>query len=59
MTRQEIIDRINLLKMQLRVTQIDTESFIKNEGKSGLQERINRILDEMIELNRKLKNNDN
>jgi hypothetical protein len=58
MTPQEIEDRLHFLFLQLRVITIDRKSFIKNEGESGTQARIDAILDEVQILRKALEDLD-
>lgn len=56
MTEKEIRQRLAILNQQLDIINLYPEDFIKREGEKGLQERINRILDEKIYLTKRLKN---
>jgi hypothetical protein len=55
MTEKEIRQRLAILNQQLDIINLYPEDFIKIEGVKGLEERINRILDEKNYLNKRLK----
>jgi hypothetical protein len=48
MRRKELENRIKILEQQLFLITIHQEEFIEKEGKTGVQERINAILDEYL-----------
>lgn len=56
MKQNDIINRIKLLILQLKVIDLDRKSFIKQEGERGIEIRVDEILDEINDLNRKIKN---
>ncbi len=55
MTEKEIRQRLAILNQQLDIINLYPEDFLKIEGAKGLEERINRILDEKIYLTKRLK----
>ena len=47
MTEKERLQRVNILKQQLTVIQLYRKHFEKIEGKKGVEDRIDNILEEL------------
>ena len=59
MTAKEIRQRLAILNQQLDLINLYPEDFLQKEGHSGLEKRVNRILDEKIYLSKRLKELEN
>ena len=57
MTRKERLQRIKILEQQLRIIDLYSDHFENIEGKTGVQQRIDDILDELILHHSKLSKN--
>lgn len=58
MTKKEILQLLENRFQQLEMIRFFREEFEEKEGKSGVLERIDRLLDEINELKRKLESFD-
>ncbi len=55
MNKKDILKRLKVLSDQLELIHQYQKDFLKIEGRRGLENRIDAILDEMNELNKQLK----
>jgi hypothetical protein len=55
MSKKDILQRLKSLSDQLKLIHLYKDEFLKIEGRRGVENRIDSILDEMNELNKKLK----
>ena len=54
MTRTELLNRKNLLFLQLELMRIEEKALVKQFGRNGYQDRIDRALDSLFDIKQRI-----